>query len=122
MSNGGTYDETYDLWWGEDIEDMGCLEEDILNILSDVVDGYREIEGENYQVTITSVCREGDPGKHGEGLAIDVRTIDLTGGGYGENAEDIADALESGLGDDFYVDLHCGTCWHIHIQYDPPPN
>ena len=108
MSNGGTYDDVYDLFWANGC-DVVCLENEMYDILSDMVDIYRSVEGAGYFVTITSACREVDNSLHDDGLAIDVRTIDLTGGGNGANANEIADELAHELGDDYDVILHYGT-------------
>jgi hypothetical protein len=119
MSNGGTYSEEYDLYWKDGV-DHGCLEEDITDILGQVVSTYRDNEGSSYNVTITSACREYDGSSlHDEGLAIDIRTVDLTGGGSGQMAQDIAEALDVELGGGYDIVLHDNSGWHIHVEYHP---
>lgn len=114
------YDAQYNIYWDCDV-DNDCLQSDILNAIADAVEQYKDEAGSEYDVTITSACREFNGGSlHDDGLALDFRTIDLPGGGNGSMAQNIRDAIASDLGGDYDVILHCGTCWHIHIEYDPP--
>ena len=56
---------------------------------------------------------------HHTGFAVDIRTRDLAGGGFGNVAHLVANELQRMLGHDYYVLLHRPPDPpHIHIQYN----
>lgn len=93
-----------------------------LDIIQDV---FRRYSGNpNYQINIRA-GQEWNP-KHGlfsshhTGFAVDIRTRDLAGGGFGNVARLVAKELQRALGEkDYYVLLHKPPDEpHIHIQYN----
>jgi hypothetical protein len=69
------YDAQYNIYWDCDV-DNDCLQSDILNAIADAVEQYKDEAGSEYDVTITSACREFNGGSlHDDGLALDFRTM-----------------------------------------------
>jgi hypothetical protein len=81
------------------------------------------LKNTHYKISITGAQEwEGHSfmSLHHTGFAVDIRTRDLPGGGYGEMAKKIRDKIAAKLGSNYYVLLHKPpTPPHIHIQYQP---
>lgn len=78
----------------------------------DIALACREIQGENYIMTITS-AKDGkhmSNSKHYSGNAIDIRTRDM------KEINDTAREIKFELGEDYDVIVEKD---HIHIEYDP---
>lgn len=82
---------------------------------------FEELAGPGYSMTIVAAQEWEDHGPfslHHTGYAVDLRTKDLLGGGYGAIAEKIAAKLKEKLGKDYFVLLHTPPApAHIHVQF-----
>ena len=100
------------------------LRHEITSKLTIVQETFQQFAGKNYQVEITAGqewnAKHGMFSLHHTGFAVDIRTKDLPGGGYGPMAQLIRDTLKNKLGSQYYVLLHKPPdAPHLHIQFRP---